>query len=374
MGIFSNDGFMNSAPIDVQEAAGYDNGSYSAQIAAIESYQNQYALFEGAIMCDIQEAAMRAQGVDESEIMAFGEGVLSDMFGKIKQFFMKLWEKIKAIFRKFMARIDSVFIKSNKEFVNKYKDRVMKNNLTDFEVKSRKPKDNVQVPEVSNYFAAYLVKGNDDPEKALKDFDSEDDTCELMSKTIPGNPSISSPSEYDKEFMDAYFEDEDMYEYDPHTIMNELLTFKDDKKDLDKAMSNLNKTFSSLVKVLDKHSTEVNKAAPFKDNERKNIERIKQTNFDEKRATLDKETESQNKEQYTKYQKEVNLYQKHASIISSVCTKFTSSAIKVANFGNSQNRRIFAKMVAYNKKNEDAMVMENMAELADWEADCVGVY
>ena len=373
MGIFSNDGFMNGAPIDVQEAAGYDNGSYSAQIAAIESYQNQYALFEGAIMCDIQEAAMRVQGVNEYDVMAFSEGVLSDMFGKIKQFFMKLWEKIKAIFRKFMARIDSVLIKSDKEFVNKYKDRVMKNDLTDFEVKSRKAK-NVQVPEVSGAFTTYLTKGDDDPEKALKNFDSEDDTCDLMSETIPGKPSISSTSEYDKEFMDAFFEDEDMNEFDPHEIMNELLNFRENKKKLDKAMSNLNKTFASLVKVLDKHYNDVNKSAPFKDNERKDVHTVDTMELNDKRATLKTSAKNVDKTQYMTYQKQVNLYQKHASIISSVCTKFTSNMIKVANFDHSQNRRIFAKMVAYNKKNEDAMFMENMAELADWESDCVGVY
>ena len=63
MGIFSND-YIDNQPINIEEAYGYDNDEYSAQIAMIESYQNSFAIFDGVIRSDIQEAAMTYQGVN----------------------------------------------------------------------------------------------------------------------------------------------------------------------------------------------------------------------------------------------------------------------------------------------------------------------
>ena len=148
MGFFTGQVFNEDFSYrNVSEAKGYDDGYYSAKDAMVTYVQNEQQLFEGLVLCDIQESVMRLNGANEYEIMAYTENVLTDMLDKIKEFIMKAWEKIKAIFKGWMAKFDSVMMKSNKEFVNKYKDTVLKKDLTDMEVKWRKPKSPFNIPE-----------------------------------------------------------------------------------------------------------------------------------------------------------------------------------------------------------------------------------
>ena len=58
-----------SPAVNVEEAAGYDDGVHSAQIAQIEGLQNHLALFEGGIKTDIQAAYMVSEGVGEEEVL-----------------------------------------------------------------------------------------------------------------------------------------------------------------------------------------------------------------------------------------------------------------------------------------------------------------
>ena len=120
---FSNNRKSSISTIEVEEAVGYE-GVMGAQIAMYESVQNDYKLFEGALMGDFQEACMIHEGQSEEAVTAFQEGVISDMWDKLKELFKKLWAKIKSIFNAFIAKFNSVFMKSSKEFINKYKKEI----------------------------------------------------------------------------------------------------------------------------------------------------------------------------------------------------------------------------------------------------------
>jgi hypothetical protein len=65
----------------------------------------------------------------------------------------------------------------------------------------------------------------------------------------------------------------------------------------------------------------------------------------------------------------LGLMSRTASVVQSCVLKGTAVQMKITDFANKQNRKILAKVVAYRKKSEDALMMEAMAELAEFEAD-----
>ena len=79
-------------------------------------------LNEAILECCMQEAIAIASGVNvEQKLQAIHEGFID----KTKDFFKKTWEYIKSIFTKVTSWFDS-FIKSNKEYIEKYKDIIKK--------------------------------------------------------------------------------------------------------------------------------------------------------------------------------------------------------------------------------------------------------
>lgn len=86
-------------------------------------------------------AIMQSIGISELAVyestgseMVYEAANIKGFFGKIKEFFVKLWNKIKGIFKKFFALIASYTMK-DKEFVNKYKKDLLRVNTKDFKVK-----------------------------------------------------------------------------------------------------------------------------------------------------------------------------------------------------------------------------------------------
>lgn len=74
---------------------------------------------------------------ENGEVMVYEAGTLGSFFENIKKFFVKMWEKIKSLFQKFIALIDS-FIRSDKDFVSKYKGTLLKVVTRDFSYKGYK--------------------------------------------------------------------------------------------------------------------------------------------------------------------------------------------------------------------------------------------
>ena len=397
MGIFSNAETMY-APVNVPMAEGYDDDQYSAQMAMIESYQNSYAIFDGVIRSDIQESAMKYGGATYDEVMVFTEGVIGDLFNKIKEFFKKLWAKIKAIFHNFMAKWDSKMMSSNKEFIKKYRKDIYGKNIQDLEVEMRKRKStDLNFTIDANDLTVDLTSTPAQLDAEIEKFDSNDHTCKILSATMGGTNTISNVSEYEKEAMDYLFEDSGKEEVQPllSGIIGRMMDFKDHKRSLEKANKALNKAISDLLKLIDRDQKEVLDKLPGDGTSTVGIKRRKKYTIGGASATDYKsssfshtsdDTDSDQKEDsetalkrneteagtVSAYQKALNLVHQKATCIQTAATKFTAMVIKAIKFDNSQNRRVLAKVIAYKKKEE--AFSEAFADLVEWEADCTGVY
>ena len=400
MGFFTGQVFNEDFSYrNVSEAKGYDDGYYSAKDAMVTYVQNEQQLFEGLVLCDIQESVMRLNGANEYEIMAYTENVLTDMLDKIKEFIMKAWEKIKAIFKGWMAKFDSVMMKSNKEFVNKYKDTVLKKDLTDMEVKWRKPKSPFNIPEFNNTGMENtldVTKHLSDGQAKLDKWDEESETETIMKTNI--DKSLTDANDFEKDFIDLLFEDEDTDDkIDIHAIMSELLTFKDTKKNWDKSNKSLNKALDKMVKEIEKDQTAFAKANPIKNDETSGKFGLS-SEIKYKKYSLN--NKSDNRYDYTssdtqvngaitgvkaaggsgydtiadattavkEYQKALNIVHKYANIYVKVANKYTAAVMKALKLQNSQNRMVWAKAVAYSRKEESVMT-EAMMELAQYDVD-----
>ena len=390
-----------SPAINVEEAAGYDDGVHSAQIAQIEGLQNHLALFEGGIKTDIQAAYMVSEGVGEEEVFAFSESVIGDMLKRIKEFFMKLWAKIKAIFKGFMARIDSMWIKSNKDFINKYKKDIIGKDLTDFEVTYRKLKKADALSNIMDFndlsgkaTAADLVvttKGLN-AEEHDKKFDAENSKEKLLGAILLGSGKTVEEKEFEKEAFDKIFEDEESNEVSQSeisTIMTRMLGFKEARKGVKKEYDDINKAMSYIVKEIEKGQNEVWKNAPDKDGAHEAIKHKTVTygktkddssfgdesgnENDDKavKATNDKYTAKGGNRgtELSNLQRGLGILSRSANIVQSCVLKATSVSLKIYDFSNKQDRKVLAKAVAYKHKKDESVMMEAFAELADWEAD-----
>lgn len=125
--------------------------------------------------CCIKEAMILAEGVDvENRLMAVHEGAwdkVKEFFNKIKTFVMNLFTKVENWFDK--------FFKSNKEYIEKYKDQINKPTAGFTTVNMANYKDGlvrIQTPKVPNFSAVIsdnvLNAGEDNTalEKVIDDF------------------------------------------------------------------------------------------------------------------------------------------------------------------------------------------------------------
>ena len=402
--------------LEVRDLDGYDNGIYSAQQAMIEAKRNEMLIFEAALLADVEEAYMVHNEVDQEEINAYTENVLTDMLDKIKEFLMKVWEKIKAIFKGWMAKLDNVMGKSNKEFVNKYRKVVMSKDLTDMTVKWRKPKDgknlgNIHEFETSGLMSNLSTKTHyNDAQSKLDKWDEDDELCKILVCALTAN-SLSDSKDFEKDFIDEYLEDEeedDTVGNNINGIMAELLTFKDTKKGIDRTHKSLEKAIKSMVKEIEKDQDQVTKANPGSHEEVKNqggqvtgwksktsndMEiKHKEYGYGKNQAGDSYENTSktgsellsggtnggkyyqgeysEDKDPIRKYQKAIQLVYKHAILHQRAANMYTAAVMKLCKIWNSQNRKVWAAAVAYSRK-EEAVMTEAMIQIAESEVDLV---
>ena len=140
MGMFSQNRTYLGSNIDVVANESYV-GTAGAYRAMCEGYQNSYSIFESCIGLDFMEAAVVNEGVDEYEFAVVQESFVGDFFNKIKEFLLKLLEKIKGIIKSFITKVVGTFTKDGKELVKKYKDDILKKDLSKMKYKYAKPTD-----------------------------------------------------------------------------------------------------------------------------------------------------------------------------------------------------------------------------------------
>lgn len=345
------------AGVTVEAAEGYDH-DYAGMQSLIEGYQNDFALFKGAIYSDIKENAMIHEGASVEDVMALQEGAISDFFNKIKEFFKKLWAKIKAIFKGFIAKFDSMFMKSGKALLKKYKKDIEMKDTSELEVSFSKPKGPIQIDATT----ISVVATENDPKKALENFDADDTACKEANRLFKGL-NVTSMSDFDKELHDHLFEDkEDVKWTEIRSIVYEVLEKDELVKNTKKSADNIDRTMAEIIKQINKAESDYTK--DFKDDKTHGaIKRYYSASKIDDKSTVSATDDPNTDNQYTGSADEkghqakqayLNLLSKRASAIQNAVNKATAGVVREAKFHASQCRAALAKAVAYRPKNEAA--------------------
>lgn len=248
----------------------------------------------GAIL-DIHEnynSIMQRIGVTElsalentGEEYVYTEGALSSIYNTIKNFLKKVWEKIKALFKRFIMIIDS-YTKNDKDFLNKYRKELGRvTNTTDFEFKGYNF-SRVNNPPGTETWEKCRTSGisfeedngskvyNTDDENSFNTkYDNEskatnaiENQSEDFEKTRGGilktitkqNHGSLSLEEFKKELREWYRNGEsqkvtlDGKDIQVHSIITELSTSAETKKNAHKAFTDNKKVLESEEKDIDR--------------------------------------------------------------------------------------------------------------------------
>ena len=354
---------------------------HAAMQAVIESQQNELIMFENNLAVDFQEATMIHEGANVEDIEALHENVITDIFKRIKDLFMKLWAKIKSIFKVFIAKFDSIFMKSSKEFIKKYKKDVLKKDLTDVTVNYSKPKG---VDFVINKALTVTLNSNeaispaygvtDAAQKALENYDAEKQEEEYIADlTGLKNTTLA---DFDKDYHEHCYDDESKEDLTTSLLSNaiSLLEGSDEiLKNVKKANDILNKAVGNIIKEIDKEQSAF---ANKKSTEDFTIS----TSFSakEKGTTVEKNGELKSTPNNTASERQtikevqqarLSLLSKRASCLQSCITKVTAGTIREAKFGASQARRVIVKALGAKGYNGESALLDAIEESAAYEAE-----
>lgn len=229
--------------------------------------------------------------------MVYESSNVSGFIGKLKDFFKKIWEKIKGLFRKFFAKIDS-FVKDDKEFASKYKDRVLNADVKDFKfngfnftnldkLKSNDVYDDAKkayngyggfgtgiTPDAAVDSALKIAENQiSDYKKEIESFsDKEQDLLEDARGSVLGNSSYSG-TEFSEELFKYFRNDESTKQ---KKELSELGVTKSDllsiisnaapnKKAAEDDYKILDKRIKEIINNLDKAEKKLLNATPDKD-------------------------------------------------------------------------------------------------------------
>ena len=226
---------------------------------------------------------MQAIGIDELAVlestgaeMMYEAVDVKAIFGKIKDFFMNLFKKIQGIFQKFMALINS-WVKSDKDFVNKYKKVLAQVDTKDFEYKGYKftnqgfdiaAASTKSQNAVETAVGAKIADANGNTDAADSFIKALDDKSDVLDKArgaaINGNPIESG--DFAKELFMYFRNGEDSKVEIDNISITALLSVidgaADAKKQADKAYKDVEKSFKDFIKTAEKCEKELTKLIP----------------------------------------------------------------------------------------------------------------
>lgn len=315
-------------------AEGYDC-SYGASLALVESARNDLAMFQALVHADYKEMAIckESTGVmQEGEISALHEAVGGGIFKKIAELFSKLVAKVKAIFHSFMAKING-FAMKDKDLVKKYQGELArKRNIDKLEVKWRKVKGDVPGTD--------SIKFNESEGWAE---DSWDRVKKLMGK------DVDSVDGYIKAVIDDALEEEDTVTLGSIGGWRAAAKFISDyAKTANELKTTINKTTSSLEKLVKEYDSKAAAAAKASVEDKDNQDKIKAVDDANKAYDM------------------AQAYQTTVLALLNATQKYNTILYK-------QNKAAFMKAVAANEKKlaESAVYLDAIAEAAEDEVDNV---
>ena len=127
MGVYTNNSSLALEAGEIE--CKYEPGLEAALNMVAESESNYNKLMQAIGIHELN--VLESTGAE----MVYEAGDIKSLAESVKKFFLNIWEKIKGLFKKFFALFDG-YIKSDKEFIRKYKKDLMKlTNTKDYKYK-----------------------------------------------------------------------------------------------------------------------------------------------------------------------------------------------------------------------------------------------
>jgi len=362
MSFFDDNEIGSLGTVHVEAAEGY-SGTIGAQLAMVEGFQNDMAMFTAALKTDIRENRMVREGAGESEILAVQEGALGSFWEKIKAFIRKIIAKIKGIFTGFIAKFEAWMNKDGRAFYNKYKKEIFSGkDLTGLKVSYSKP---TGVSNINIDVAKVALKG------ALNS--TEVDTSDLVEQYlgVMSTPSVkASAKEFRKEFHEKCFDDlEQGHEVNGSSIASyvSFISGKDDPIEKVRKMATAQeKALGVCLKQVEKFQKQTTDyAVDSSKNDANDVgTRMSGTRADGSTPTGNGKLTGD----AGAHQKTATSMQKQVSAMQEALGIANSAALTEIKFAVAQSRRIAAAIVAFNpKKHEDTSLIEVEQEAAEYE-------
>lgn len=206
-------------------------------------------LNENILECCMQEAIAIASGVNvDQKIQAIHEG----FWQKTVDFFNKTWEYIKSVFTKVESWMDK-FFKSNKEYIEKYKDQIDKpthssiNSVEFYEYERALPRmQAVHVPDFDKYLR---------DESISKDTNIEDEVEKAKKEILKEGRPFEKDEDW-KEYCQEYFRGSKEFktysgsELSMRTLADRVLSMEKVIDNIKKERSSLDAAFSKVIAAI----------------------------------------------------------------------------------------------------------------------------
>lgn len=264
MGVYSISNREIELTTGVIECA-HEPGLEGAYHIVAESEANYNAIMQAVGVAEL--AVFESTGTE----MVYEAGDVKGFFGKMKEFFLNIWEKIKGLFKKFFAMFDS-YVKNDKDFVNKYKKDIVSANTKGFKYKGFNfTLDAVDVNKAAGKIDGMLPNGTPTDKGALEDFVKKfEDRVELVEKmrgAAIGESSLEA-AEFTKELFAKLRSGEDTKEeLDNVSAHDQLIAISENsnlKKAAEKQYKDLEKEIKDAIKSLEKAEKDLLKEIPNK--------------------------------------------------------------------------------------------------------------
>ena len=247
----------------------YEDFTEGAMVAVAESETNYTRLMMGI---GITEAVAYSE---TGEPMVYTESFIGDVVDKIKEFFKKLWDKIKALFKRFVLMFDQYF-KSDKDFLKKYKSRILKSSTKDMtfsgypfsKAKGIKAGSAVDSKIGSADAVANTIKGK----IGNYDLNTAEDALDRLSEKREENVDQFRGLLVEQNSVDASDFHDELFEYFHGATSKETLSDSDAEMNLSNCIIVLEKSkdaIKSAQKVVDKIGKWIDDAVKIIENEAK---------------------------------------------------------------------------------------------------------
>lgn len=264
MGVYSLNENATSTNIDLTGIieCEYEPGMEAACNIISESEMNYSNIMKAIGVAELNY--FEENGVE----MVYEAGQVSAFFSKAKEFFLKIWEKIKGLFKKFFAMIDK-YVKSDKDFVEKYKKHLLSVSTTDFKYKGYKfTPEALELGGIDDKLGKYIdgLFTKDIPGFLEKMKDKSDRIEEMYGKAI--GTSSADRAEFNKEvFSKLRNGEESKQEIDNVSVSEQLSLILDtnqNTKDAKQAYKEIEKSIKDIIKSLENSEKDLLKNSPVK--------------------------------------------------------------------------------------------------------------